>query len=634
MPHPDNADLFVGRKKALVQAIHGLGGVGKTHLAIRYVYEHAADYDAVLWVTADPPSKLVTDYADLARPLGLPEATRTTDVNEHIAAVRRWLESAASGRWLLVFDNAESPEALRDYLLTRHAGHVLVTTRRSRWEQAARAIEVQTMERRESVRLLLERSGQVDAAAASELAEALGDLPLALAQAAGYLADSGLSIASYLELFRQRRAELLQRGDPPDGSRLTVFATFDLALRRIDRPDVEDLVGLLACLAPDEIPRSLLEAGLGDTLRLADGLAVLGRLSLLQAGPQFVEVHRLVQAVAWDRMPAEAQTRQAERAVRRLSALFPTEIHDVRTWDAGKALQPHADQVAQLAEQCEVAPEVVGNLLDSVGILDRYRARYADAEARFRRALAIKEVVYGHDHPEVAHTLTMLSIVVRLQGDLPGARVLLERALRMIEAAPGPDNPELARALGNLGDVARREGNLFEARALLERALHIQETACGHDHPDVAVTLGNLGIVTQLQGDLSGARTLHERALQIKEARFGSDHFEVARTLVNLGILAGKQEDVRGARALQERALRILEAAYGPEHPDVALALGNLGLALLRLGEPGKAAPIAERALDVFRRSLGDKHPSTTWARRVVRRIKAAATRQRRQGGV
>jgi hypothetical protein len=127
MPHPFN-EGFVGREEllaqirdalraqtdaprppALVQAVHGLGGVGKTQLAIRYVYLHEADYDAVLWVTADPPSKLAADFADLAQALGLPEASRITDSNEQIRAVRRWLESPASGRWLLVFDTPTSP---------------------------------------------------------------------------------------------------------------------------------------------------------------------------------------------------------------------------------------------------------------------------------------------------------------------------------------------------------------------------------------------------------------------------------------------------------------------------------------------------------------------------------------------
>ena len=177
MPHQRNAG-FVGRKAllkqieralrpkarasptvALTQAISGLGGIGKTQLAIEYVHRHAADYDSILWVLADPPATLATEYADLARAIGLPEATSTTKVDEQARAVRRWLESPTSGRWLLVFENAEGPEVLEGYLPTRHAGHVLITSRRSQWPGSVQPIEIHTLRRDESVKLLLGARG-------------------------------------------------------------------------------------------------------------------------------------------------------------------------------------------------------------------------------------------------------------------------------------------------------------------------------------------------------------------------------------------------------------------------------------------------------------------------------------------
>src|SRR5262249_13347310 len=163
-----------------------------------YAYDHRTEYDAVFWVTADPPSKLVTDYAHLAQEAKLPAATMTADVNDQIRAVRRWLESPGSGRWLLVFDNADEPDVLRGYLPTPGSGHVVITPRRSRWDRNPRSIEVRELERPASIKLLLAGSGQSDEAAADRLAAALGDLPLALAQAAGYLADSGLPLGEYL----------------------------------------------------------------------------------------------------------------------------------------------------------------------------------------------------------------------------------------------------------------------------------------------------------------------------------------------------------------------------------------------------------------------------------------------------
>ncbi len=386
---------------------------------------------------------------------------------------------------------------------------------------------------------------------------------------------------------------MLRRGNSPEASTLTVFATLDLAMRRIDAPEAEDLLGLIACLAPDAIPRTLLEQAFDPDgaregspprqLRLADALAALGRYSLIKAGPQLIEAHRLVQAVAWDRLAPEVQARHAARAVTLLEAAFPRQSHDVRTWDACKALQPHADHAARLAERCRTAPATVGALLDRVGIFDRVRARFRDAEARYRRALTIKEASYGPDHPEVASSLD------------------------------------------NLGNVARDQGDLAEARLCLKRSLQIFESSYGPEHPQVAHTLTNLGLVARDQGELAEARRCQERALRIFETSYGPDHPQVARTLTYLGNVARDQGELAEARRCQERALRINEASYGPDHPEVARTLGNLGYVLVEVGEPARAKPLVERALGIFRKFLGDEHPHTLWRASLFRRSRRGA---------
>jgi tetratricopeptide (TPR) repeat protein len=637
MPHPRN-EGFVGREAllaeverslrpgggsaatvALTQALSGLGGVGKTQLAIRYVHDHAADYDAVLWVAADPPARLASDFADLARAFGLPEATRTTDVNAQIRAVREHLQSPGPCRWLLVFDNADDPDVLRGYLPTRGPGHVLVTSRRAHWPSGVHVLRVRVMERRESIALLLGHSGLADAAAAAALAEALGDFPLALAQAAGYLKESGMALGTYLDLFRERRRELLDRGtaegyaptqaDAPDEEQWTVFATLDLAMRRIDLPEAEDLLGLIACLAPDAIPRSLLAQEIPDPLRLGDAIKALGKHSLIQVGSDAIEAHRLVQAVALDRMSLEAQSKQAGRAVTLLERVFPRESNDTRTWGDCRAFQPHADKAASLAEHRGVTPETVGELLDRVGIFDEWRARFEDAEARYVRALAIKEAAFGVGGPSVAGSLNNLGRVLRRRADLAGARRRLERALRIEESAYGPEHPRVASILGNLGNVAFDEGDLAGARRLQERALRINESAYGPEHADVASTLGSLGIVAGQQGDLAEARRRLERALGIEERAYGPNHSQVARTLGNLGIVAQRQGDLDGARRLQERALRIEESAYGPDHPEVARTLTNLGNIAIEKGDLAEARRRLEQALGIKESAYGPEHP-------------------------
>jgi tetratricopeptide (TPR) repeat protein len=606
---------------ALVQAIHGLGGVGKTQLALRYVYDHAADYDAVFWVTADTPAGLATAYADLARVLDLPGARRTTDINENARAVRRWLESPAAGHWLLVFDNADDPEVLRGYLPTRQPGHVLITSRRSYWGAMAQAIEVPTLPRKESIRLLLGRTGQTDAAAAGRLAEALGDLPLALAQAAGYLAEAKISLDGYLKTFATHRADLLRRGDPQDSHQLTVFTTLDLAMSQINSPEAEALLGLLSCFGPDAIPRSLLASAFTSPLAATDALLALGRHSLIRVDEHAVNVHRLVQAVAWDRLSEADRVRQVTRAVELLRAAFPENGDDVASWPSCKALQSHADHATDLANRVGAAPEAVAELLNRVAVFDWARARLEDAAARLRRALRIEESTFGLEHTRVARTLGNLGLVARDRGDLAEARRLQERALRLFESAYGSDHSEVARTLGNLGLVARDRGDLAEARQLQERALRIKEAAYGPSHPEVARPLTNLGLVAQDQGELAEARRLLERALRIGESAYGPNHPEIAGTLGNLGVVARNQGELAEARRLQERALRIEEAAYGPDHPEVGLTLTNLGRVAQDQGNLAEARHCYQRASSIFSASLGDQHPDTVKARDLLRRL-------------
>jgi len=218
--------LTYGQPAALTQAIHGLGGVGKTQLAVEYAYRHADDYDLVWWVRAEEPAALAADYAALARPLDLPEKDEP-DQRLVVQAVRRWL--GQHDGWLLVFDNARRPEDLRPYLPPGGAGHVLVTSRDPHWRALASPLTVQVMERAESVAFLLKRTSQTDEAAAAELAEALGDLPLALAQAGAYVSQTGTTFPAYLDLFQTRRTELWEKERPPLDYPATVANTWDLA---------------------------------------------------------------------------------------------------------------------------------------------------------------------------------------------------------------------------------------------------------------------------------------------------------------------------------------------------------------------------------------------------------------------
>jgi Tfp pilus assembly protein PilF len=643
-------------------ALTGLGGIGKTQLALEYAYRHRDEYRVVWWVRADDGATLAADYAGLAAALGLAER-EAKEQAVVVAAIRLWLEQNTG--WLLVFDNAGSRAAVGDYV-PQGRGAVIISSREPVWSGVARPLGLEVLAAEEAVAFLCKRTGDPDAVAAAALAEALGRLPLALEQAA-HMADTGGSLQHYRQLFEEHHAALLRQGrlstEYPD----TVATTWALSIDKVDGA-ARALLNLCAFFAPEGIPLdaireearrlpSPLDSVAADAVRLDSAIAGLLQFSLIGRKGEDLSVHRLVQAVVRDRLEDAERQAWAAAAVGLLDARFPLDSDDVRTWPVCAQLLTHALQAAHWAEEFAAAPEVTGRLLNQAGLYLRGRAEFTSARALleralrigeaalgaqhptvatrlnnlglvlqdlgdfvgaralFERALRIDEAVYGPDHPEVGTDANNFGGVLQAQGDFAGARALLERALRISEAAFGIEHPTVAIRLNNLGFVLQEQGDLAGAQALFERALRIDEAALGAEHPNVAIRLSNLGGVLRAQGDYAGARALLERALRIVEAAYGAEHPTVATCANNLGGVLQAQGDFAGARALYERALRIDEAAYGPDHPEVARDANNLGLVLQDLGDFAGARPLFERALRIFRVALGDEHPRTQTVR-------------------
>jgi tetratricopeptide (TPR) repeat protein len=525
--------LLDGGHAALTQALVGLGGLGKTQCAIEYAHRHAGEYQCAWWVRSEEPAQCASDFAALAAELDLPEKGEP-DQRVIVTAVRRWLER--NGGWLLVFDNVPHPDALKDYLPARTPGHLFITSRDPNWGGTAAPVRVPIFPRTESVAFLQKRT-RCSETEADALAHELGDLPLALEQAAAYIVATGCTTAAYLDLLRSRRQELWQDERPPEGYQATVATTWSLSMTEAaaECPAAADLLNLCAFLAPDDIPLPLLRDGADllpdsvaptakDPLLLNRALAALQRYSLATVRGDALSLHRLVQAVVRDGLSPGDQRTWAAAAVRIVSSGFPPESGDVRTWPECALLLPHALVAAGHAEGLGVAGEATGHALDRAATYVQGRAAFAQARGLFERALTIAEGAFGPDHPNVAAVANNLGGVLRDLGDLAGAKAHFERALRIDEQAYGPDHPNVAIRVSNLGRVLQDLGDLAGAKAHLERALRIDEQAYGPDHPDVARDVNNLGGVLHALGDLAGAKANFERALWIFERFLGPEH--------------------------------------------------------------------------------------------------------------
>jgi len=612
------SQLQAGHYSALT-ALHGLGGIGKTQTAVEYAYRYAGEYELVWWLRSEDPATLAGDYALLAARLGLPEAEN--DQQAALQAVKDWL--AVNRGWLLIFDNAESPDEVRPYLPAGSSGHVIITSRRPDWRSVAAPLSVGTLSLEDAIKFLHRRSGQQDHPASRELVEELGLLPLALEQAAAYIDEHGRTISEYLELFRKHRQELLKRGKPSPDYPASVETTWELSFAKVREQSSAgaDLLSLCAFLAPDDIPLDIIRDGtdrlpdslanaVADELEFDDAISALRRHSLAERTDNALSVHRLVQAVVRDSIEESDRGAWAEAAAGVISKAFPYDSDDVRTWSVCARLLTHAMTVASHCEAVGIGLDSAASLFSQVAMYLRGRADFSGARALNERALKIDETSYGPDHPTVAIHVNNLGSVLQDLGELAEARKHFERALKIDEASYGPDHPTVAIRVNNLGLVLKDLGELAEARKHYERALKITESSYGPDHPNVAIYVNNLGVVLRDLGELTEARKQFERALKIDETSFGPDHPSVARDVNNLGIVLRDLGELTEARKLFERALEIDEASYGPDHPNFARGVNNLARVLQDLGELVEARKQFERALKIDEASYGPDHPA------------------------
>lgn len=609
--------------------LYGLGGVGKTRLALEHAWAYTAEHSALLFADASEPGALERALASFTAPavLNLPEHA-ATEQPVRLAAVQRWLAQHPS--WLLLADNVDSEvaaQALDDALVLLSGGQVLVTSRlsRERWGSAWRVLEVQALAPADAAAFVLERTHGLrrtapdDAVQAAHLADELGHLPLALEQAAAYVAQRRLTLAAYLLQWADSRDRLLGWFDARVmGYPRSVAVTWQTSVQQLSAPALR-LLQRLAWLAPEPLPETLLDVRVGaDDPLAADpwgALAELAAFSLAQrdeALPEF-SVHRLVQQVTRAGLDFQWRPVVLGEALAWVTEAFVGDPQDVRDWPVLEPLVPHAQEVMAAADQAtpiRVKSRFVG-LMNQVAQLFDMKAMYSAAEPLMRRVLEIDEARLGLKDREVAIDLNNLAQLLKATNRLAEAEMLMRRALDIDEANVGPDHPDVAIDLNNLAQCLHAMNRLAEAESLMRRALAVNETSLEPDDPEVARNLHNLAQLFYDTNRLAEAEPLMWKALAIDEANFGPDHPEVAKDLNNLAQLLQATNRLTEAEPLMRRALAIDEVIFGPDHPDVAIRLSNLAELLKSTNRLAEAEPLMRRAFDVMVCRLCSDHPDT-----------------------
>ncbi len=480
IPYPRNP-FFLGRESELAQvrqqlqagqttalsqpqAISGLGGIGKTQVALEYAYRYHQDYTAVLWTRAESTETLISSYIALAALLRLPER-EAKEQEVTVQAVKIWLQTHRG--WLLVLDNADELALLSNFLPPTLGGHVLLTTRAAATGRLAHRLEIETQLPEQGALFLLRRAGliapdaelsqasQEERELAVQISQELGGLPLALDQAGAYLEETGTNLAEYWQTYQQHRATLLRerRGLVADHP-APVATTWSLAFERVKEKNsaAAELLRLCAYLAPDAIPEEILTAGasfLGpvlshvtaDALLLNQAIETLRAYSLVRRNPRekSLSVHRLVQAVLQDTLEETESRTWRERATLAVNAAFPhVEWHGTKL--QCERLLSQALAASRIVEQYQIIRTEAGRLLYETATYLEDRGRHAEAKQFYQRALHIQEQALGPDHLLVADPLNGLADLYGQDDRYAEAESLYQRALRIRELRLGSDH--------------------------------------------------------------------------------------------------------------------------------------------------------------------------------------------------
>jgi tetratricopeptide (TPR) repeat protein len=628
-------DLTDKEENKHVQAIYGLGGVGKTQTAVEYAHRFRERYAVVYWIRAEETASIWVDYANLARAIGLDLAE-----DAPLETVREKLRNHLARRsdYLLIFDNASAPSTLQDFIPRPCRGAVLITSRNPNWGGLARSTALHGLTRDASIHFLRKRTGRLETdTAARKLAQALGDLPLALEQAAALIQRARIPFAEYLRLFEAHWGELLAQkrpgGDYPD----SVAMAWELSFRRIEaeNPSAIRLMNLLAFLSPDGIPRSMLVHGIqhlpedlsmtvADAQIFAHAVGSLAQFSLVEEhhdadaknadDRQIITMHRLVSALARDRMTEDARRLWAGAAARIVAQEFVFDSADSSTWPRAAAMLPHALAAAHYAQATGVPIDITCNLLDQAGrYLNRF-AQYDQAKVLLDRALALSRRAYGDESPKVSAIANDMGRVLARLGHRELAQQHFEWALAIDRNTYGDADPHAATVMNNYAMVLHAGGQLDAAQAHFQSALQIFEQHYGPTHPKVATLLNNLGYIHQRAGDHQSAHDLYHRALTVAERTVGGAHPMTASILRNLGRALMSLGHPHMARDHLERALTIDQASYGGFHPDVGRDCEALADLMRQLKEPALAAQYDDRAKIIRAKAAESGPASATFA--------------------
>jgi tetratricopeptide (TPR) repeat protein len=644
---------FTGRQSQLVRvkerlfakdhttkiAITGLGGMGKTQLALELLYQTKEKHKncLMIWIPATNMETLYQGYRNVAQRLGLPgwedeKADAKKLVQEH-------LSKAEAGQWLLVFDNADDMDmwitnpgseqdfgGLIDYLPKSRQGCIIFTTRdRKTAVKLAQPniIELPEMNIGAAMQLLDKYLASPDLIEkqqdAMSLLAKLTYLPLAIVQAAAYIKENGIVIADYLLLLEENEEEIIDllSEEFKDNGRYhnaknPVATTWLISFEQIRRRDplASEYLSFLACLHPKDIPQSLLPSG-PSRKKEVDAIGTLSAYSFISRRPAdlALDIHRLVHLATRNWLRKEKLlTQSTERAIVRLEEVFPD--HDHKNRSVWRIYLPHVHYTLE-SDLINKDGEKRLALMWRYGSCLYMDGRWKEAEGLFTQLLKIDTAKLGADHPDTLITMSNLASTYWKQGQWDAAEELQVQVLEIRKKKLGADYPDTLITMSNLASMYWNRGQLDVAKELHVQVLEIRKKKLGADHPDTLISMNNLALTYLDQGQWDAAEELQVHVLEIHKKTLGADHPDTLISMNNLALTYLDQGQWDAAEELQVQVLEIRKNKLGADHPDTLISMGNLASTYWNQGQWDAAEELDVYVLEIRKKKLGADHPDT-----------------------
>ncbi|KAK3360381.1 hypothetical protein B0T25DRAFT_473595 [Lasiosphaeria hispida] len=661
-------DMFTGRtfllKKLQQQlfpsasqsriALFGLGGIGKTQVALEYSYwlRKAHPNVSVFWVHASNAGRFRQAYTSIAQECQIPGHN---DPNaDLLPLVKMWLEGKNCGRWLMVIDNADDTQVffsqpvdpeiagtsgqdgnLGRYLPECAHGAILVTTRNKqtglRLTQGKPPIEVGKMNEGESSQLLRATLGEVGIIPEelAMLSSRLEHLPLALVQATAFIQENTTTVSDYLRLIDQSDQDLVNLlsedfetvGRDSETPR-AVAETWMLSFEKIQQQNAfaGEILSLISLFDRQAIPLVFLShyrkqqqrGESGGEIHITKALGILKAFSIIAEDKDHnLDMHRLVQLVTRKWLASKGtMQRFAGQALLAVSQVYPLGEFENRI--VCGAYLPHAYAVLKSEDTGSRDERVARALLfHNVARYFQHQGRWKDAEKSQFNALELLKAVQGDGHPDTLTSMNNLAFIYSNQGRWKEAETLGVRAAEISKKVLGDEHPGTLGSMNNLATTYSKQGRWKETETLVVRVVEISKKVLGDEHPGTLASMNNLATTYSNQGRWKEAETLGVWVVEMMKKVLGGEHPDTLASMNNLATTYSKQGRWKEAETLGVRVVEIKKRVLGDEHPGTLASMNNLAITYSNQGRWKEAETLGVWVVEMMKKVLGGEHPDT-----------------------